>query len=210
MTSVALLGDSVFDNQAYTGGGPDVAAHLRDLVPEPWRVTLCAVDGTTTTSLGPQLERVPKHVEHIVLSLGGNDALGEADLLALPVRSTTEALELFRERLNDFEQRYGWALDAVIDLGCSTTVCTIYDAPLGGGMAERAHTALMMFNDVILRQAVSRRVRVVELRLVCTTAEDFANEIEPSAAGGRKIARALLRPLGLPGDTEGATVVTGA
>ncbi len=197
MSSVALLGDSIFDNAAYTQGAPDVAACLRALLPESWQVTLCAVDGTTTTSLGPQLSSVPDHVEHIVVSLGGNDALGEADLLALPVRSTADALDIFAERLDTFERNYGWALDAVVDLGRATTVCTIYNAPLEGGQAARAHTALMMFNDVIVRHAALRSLRVVELRHACTELEDFSNAIEPSAQGGAKVARALLGPLGV-------------
>ncbi len=67
MESIALLGDSIFDNKVYVGGGPDVAAQLRALLPEGWRVTLCAVDGATTQDVGTQLDRVPEHVTRIVL-----------------------------------------------------------------------------------------------------------------------------------------------
>lgn len=84
--SVVLIGDSVFDNGAYTAGAPDVAACLRDALPEGSRVTLCARDGTTTTDLGRQLDRVPKHATHVVLSVGGNDALENADRLAASIR----------------------------------------------------------------------------------------------------------------------------
>jgi len=105
---LALLGDSVFDNRTYTRGEPDVAAHLRGLLPPPWKVTLGAVDGTTTGDIGPQLDRVPAQATHVVLSLGGNDALLNADLVDLPVRSTAEALELFQERLDAFATSYGY------------------------------------------------------------------------------------------------------
>ena len=81
MESVVLLGDSVFDNKAYTAGAPDVAAHLRRFLGDA-RVTLCAIDGATTVDLGPQLDRVPKHATRVLLSLGGNDALENADLLS--------------------------------------------------------------------------------------------------------------------------------
>lgn len=191
MTSVALLGDSVFDNGAYTQGGPDVATHLRDALGLRAQVTLVALDGATTVDLGEQLDRVPAHVEHIVVSLGGNDALSEADLLELPVRSTGEALDRFGERLETFGERYGWALDAVLALGRRTAVCTIYNAPLQGVQRARARTALMMFNDTIVRHATRRRVSVIELRDVCTEDEDFVQAIEPSAAGGAKIAAAV-------------------
>ena len=112
---VALLGDSVFDNASYTRGQPDVAAHLRALAPT-WGVTLCAVDGSTTTDVGPQLDRVPSRATHVVLSLGGNDALINADLLDMPVRSTAEALDRFEERLSDFERSYGWVIEALAGL----------------------------------------------------------------------------------------------
>jgi hypothetical protein len=42
MGYVILLGDSVFDNAAYVGGGPDVIAQLREQLPAGWRATLSA------------------------------------------------------------------------------------------------------------------------------------------------------------------------
>jgi len=191
MPSVVLLGDSVFDNHTYTGGAPDVAAHLRATLGDAWTVTLCAIDGSTTRDLGPQLDRIPDHATHAVLSLGGNDALGHADMLSLPVRSAGEALDRFAERLAEFEQSYQWALDAVLNRGLPTTVCTIYNASFEQPQARRIRTALMMFNDSISRTARARDVSVLDLRLVCDAPEDFVHNIEPSAAGGAKIAAAL-------------------
>ena len=106
---IALIGDSVFDNGSYTNGAPDVAAHLRNLLPT-WQVTLCAVDGSTTSDFGPQLGRVSTKITHTVVSLGGNDALMNADLLNLPVHSTAEALDLFEARVSDFETAYELSL----------------------------------------------------------------------------------------------------
>lgn len=207
MFSVALLGDSVFDNKAYTAGEPDVAGHLRGQLGPEGRVTLCAVDGTTTSTLGKQIDRVPAHVTHVVLSLGGNDALLNADLLAAPARSTGHALDLFRARLDEFEQAYGWALDAVKDLGRPTTVCTVYNGNLAAAEARRARVAIMMFNDVIYRAALARSVDVLELRLVCTEPGDFANPIEPSGAGGLKVAQTIARALGAAGTPRHVTRV---
>jgi hypothetical protein len=45
---VALLGDSIFDNAAYTGGGPDLVTQLRRILPSGWEATLLAVDGART------------------------------------------------------------------------------------------------------------------------------------------------------------------
>ena len=63
-------------------------------------------------------------------------------------------------------------------------------------MARRARTALMMFNDVILRSAFDYRASVIELRGICVDAADYANPIERSGVGGRKIARAIARTVG--------------
>lgn len=140
---VALLGDSVFDNRAYTSGEPDVAAHLRLKLGDGWKVTLVAIDGTTTTDIGRQIGRCPKDATHVVLSVGGNDALANAGLLDTPVRSTGAALDLLADRLSDFERNYGNVVDALVADGRTLIVCTIYNGNLAPEEASRARTALM-------------------------------------------------------------------
>jgi hypothetical protein len=54
-------------------------------------------------------------------------------------------------------------------------------------------TALTIFNDVIIRQAFTAGLPLIDLRLVCCEGSDYANEIEPSEAGGSKIAASILR-----------------
>lgn len=54
---IALLGDSIVDNSAYTRGEPDVVSHLHAILRKAWGATLCAVDGATTASLASQLGR---------------------------------------------------------------------------------------------------------------------------------------------------------
>ena len=56
-------------------------------------------------------------------------------------------------------------------------------------------TGLCLFNDVILREAFRAGLPVIDLRLVCTDAADYARSspIEPSVVGGGKIARAIGR-----------------
>lgn len=194
---VALLGDSIFDNAAYTGGEPDVIAHLRDLLPSEWRASLLAVDGSTTRDLTSQLRRVPSDATHLVVSIGGNDALQNFDLLARPVSSTTQVLTLFRERVGRFESAYRAAIEDALALRREVTTCTIYNGKLPPDEDRLARVALMMFNDVILRAAFERRLPVIDLRFICVDDEDYANPIEPSGPGGRKIAAAIARALGI-------------
>ncbi len=195
---IVLLEDSIFDNRAYTDGAPDVVGHLRELLPAAWRATLCAVDGSTAAGLSEQLASVPSNGSHVVISIGGNDALLNSDLFLLgtSVSSTAEALTLFGDRTSQFEQAYRAAIDGALAMRRDTTVCTIYNGNLEAREAGLARVALMMFNDVILRVAFERGLRVIDLRLVCTEAADYANLIEPSDRGGRKIAQAIARSLG--------------
>jgi hypothetical protein len=197
---IALLGDSIFDNASYTRGEPDVVAHLRSLLPEGATATLLAVDGSTTADLGDQLDGMPSDVTRAVVSIGGNNALLNADILNLPVRSTHEALLLFGKRVADFEQNYRAALEALLQRVPDSIVCTIYEGNLPQDQAPSARVALMMFNDVILRTAFHWSIPVIDLRLVCSQPSDYANPIEPSGSGGAKIARAIAAALfGRPG-----------
>ena len=210
MPHVCLLGDSIFDNKSYTRGEPDVVSHLQTMLPTGWRATLVAVDGATTRSMTPQLARVPEDATHLVLSIGGNDALGHMDLLRTPVNSTADALTLFASRVGAFAEDYRGAAEKVLALGRETTICTIYNGNLEPEIATVARVGLTLFNDAILQFAVSRGVTAIELRQVCQEPGDYANPIEPSGRGGRKIARAIAEATGAVRRTLPGSLVVGA
>jgi hypothetical protein len=201
---LVLLGDSILDNRAYTAGQPDVVSHLRTVLPAGWRTTLCAVDGSITADLPDQVEDVPADASHLAVSIGGNDALMNSDLLSLPVRSTTEALDLFGDRVTLFEASYRAAIGKVLRLDLPTTVCTIYNGNFPDPQyARTASLALTMFNDVILRTAFEFHLSLIDLRLICTEPSDYANPIEPSGPGGLKIARAIAQAVGALDEVAG-------
>jgi hypothetical protein len=84
-------------------------------------------------------------------------------------------------------------LDAVLGRGLPTALCTIYDPRFPDPRLQRlAVTGLVLFNDVILREAFARGLPVIDLRLLCDSDEDYANPIEPSSKGGQKIASAIV------------------
>ncbi len=194
---VVLLGDSVFDNGAYVGGGPDVNQQLQSLLPGGWRATLAAVDGATVTGVARQLQGVPGDASHLVVSVGGNDALGQARILEEGARSVAEALIRVANAASAFEQSYREMLDAVLRLKLPTSVCTIYYPRFPDPRMQAASVAgLAFFNDCILREAFLRGLAVIDLRLVCNHDADYANPIEPSVIGGEKIAAAIKRLVG--------------
>lgn len=194
---VVLLGDSIFDNAAYVGHDRAVITHLRAVLPEAWTATLCAVDGTRTSGLAAQLRQVPDDATRLVVAVGGNDALENIDLLSLRATSSAELLSTFAVRLAAFETDYRRAIGQLAGLRRPATICTIYNGALPRDEAPLARIGLMMFNDVILRAAFDERLDVIELRAICREPCDYANPIEPSDEGGRKIARAIANSLGI-------------
>jgi len=203
---IALLGDSIFDNSAYTRGAPDVVTHLRGILPTGWRASLLAVDGSTSQDLQDQVSLVPPDATHLIVSVGGNDALLNSDLLDTPVASTREAFLLLGVRATRFEHDYRAAIQSVLALKRPTTCCTIYNGNLGPHEAPVARVALMAFNDVILRVVREFGLGTIDLRLVCTSPDDYANPIEPSDLGGQKIARAITAAVGNSADGLASTV----
>ncbi len=194
MNNVVLLGDSVFDNGAYTGGGPAVVTHLQAKLPPRWKATLLAVDGSVTADVTRQLAGLPRDATHLVISAGGNDALMRSGFLGEPAESVADVFLRMSVLALDFERDYGQMLEAALDLALPTAVCTVYYPNfLDPAMQQLGVIGLLAFNDCILRTAFQAGVPVIDLRLVCTDPADYANEIEPSAAGGAKIAEAVVR-----------------
>jgi hypothetical protein len=204
MSHIVLLGDSTFDNARYTEGGPDVISQVRHILPTDWRASLLAVDGATTEDVPSQLQHVPPDASHLVLSMGGNDALMNFNILNTSAASTSEALAALGDVSRGFEKRYRRAVGACRRRRLPLAVCTIYNGCFPDDTFQRlVSTALMVFNDAILRVAIEFGLAVIDLRFVCSSPADYANPIEPSSVGGAKIAGAIVN-LVSAGHTENA------
>lgn len=197
MPHIILLGDSIFDNLKYVQPEPDVATQLRETVPAGWKVGLRALDGAVTNNVVGQLVDLPADATHLVLSVGGNDLLGCAgDMLRTPVTVSSEAFLLLARVADVFESMYRRAVEGCLKTGLPLVVCTIYN----GNFADRefqtlARVAVAQFNDAIFRVSLEKGLRTIDLRLICALPEDYANPIEPSAIGGKKIVRAIWRTI---------------
>ena len=199
MPHLVLLGDSIFDNARYTLGQPDVISQVCQLLPTGWKASLLAVDGSTTAEIPAQLEPLPHDTSHLVLSVGGNNAIMNAGILSTPVVSSSQALRALGEASRTFEEDYRRAVTACRQQHLPLTLCTIYNGCFPD--ADYQHlisTTLMAFNDVILRVAIEFRLTTIDLRFVCTSNADYANPIEPSSVGGAKIARAIVSLVSAP------------
>jgi lysophospholipase L1-like esterase len=192
MSQVVLLGDSIFDNAAYVGNGPDVIQQLRVQLPADWNATLLAVDGSMTFNVSRQLDRLSADATHLILSIGGNDAINNADILQRSATSTADALNQLASAADQFEHDYHEMLRAVLSRNIPTAICTIYYPCFPDADVQRLSvTALTIFNDCIIRAAVANGLPLIDLRLICNDEGDYANPIEPSVQGGEKISAAI-------------------
>lgn len=205
---VLLAGDSVIDNKCYVEPGePDVTAQLKALLGEPHQVEKVARDGACVlrelagvpSAYGQLADVNPAEHTHLVISVGGNDALGHLQLL---FGDSLELDELVRARAQ-FVSDYETMLQRALRLGLPIAISTIYYLAPGrvqellGGAVEpgkleaRAVTLVGLFNDIILSLATQYRLPVLDLRYISTTPECYANPIEPSAHGGQRIAETI-------------------
>jgi len=193
MSHVVLLGDSIFDNAAYVRRGePDVVAQVRAKLPRDWKATLCAVDGAVTTGVERQMSNVPSDASHLVVSVGGNDGLRNMGVMRESTRSVAEAMGRLAAVREAFENNYRAMLESVLQRRLPVALCTIYNARFPDPQEQRlVLTGLSLFNDVITRETFSRRLPLIDLRLICNEPDDYANPIEPSAKGGDKIAAVI-------------------
>jgi GDSL-like lipase/acylhydrolase family protein len=192
MKHVVLLGDSIFDNKRYVGEEPDVIDQLKADLPPGWTASLNAVDGSTTFDIAGQLKRLPPDATHLVVSVGGNDALKHKDLLDEKASSVAEVLDKLGKIRAEFKADYRATLDHLLAVKLPAAVCTIYEARYQNPDTHRiAATGLSVFNDIITREAFGRGLPLIDLRLIVTKDDDYANDVEPSSKGGAKIARAI-------------------
>ena len=191
MAHVIFLGDSIFDNARYVPDRPAVIDQVRQSLPRDWQASLLAVDGHTTEDVAMQLKKLPGDSTHLVVSAGGNDALGESTILNEAACTVGHAFEIFQEVRARFCDSYRAMLRALGSFDKPIAICTVYDSIPGLGRAEQ--TALAGFNEVILREAVALGLPIIDLRLVCDRPSDYSHvsSIEPSVVGGAKIERVI-------------------
>jgi lysophospholipase L1-like esterase len=163
------------------------------------------VDGAVTRDVERQLARLPADATLLVISVGGNDALGESYLLRQPARTIGEGMMVLANAQRQFADRYQAMLEAVLGARLPVVLCTIYDGNFPGAEGQVIAAALSLFNDVITRAAFSRDLPLIDLRLICSEETDYANSIEPSEQGGAKIAAAIAR-LALGSTASGSLV----
>jgi len=112
--------------------------------------------------------------------------------MGTPASNLMSALGTLSKMLDGFEQSYKALMTELLSLNKPLMVCTIYDSV--PGLVEPLKLALALFNDVIIRNAVSSGVPILDMRLICTEPGDYSTKspIEPSSQDGNKIATRMV------------------
>ncbi len=193
MKHIVLAGDSVFDNAGYVDQGDAVIDQTTAKLSGSDKATLLAVDGDVTVDVLTQLENLPADATHLFISAGGNDALRTINVLNQPVSTVGDAMSVLTKIKNDFQTGYREMLLRALQTQTKVSVCTVHDSV--PDFEQRAITALALFNEVILREAFSLDVPVLDLRLACNEARDYSSisPIEPSKYGAQKISDLIIK-----------------
>lgn len=216
MSKIALLGDSIIDNKVYVGPREfSVLEHLESLSDLEFSQT--AVDGHTTVGvLQEQIDKIEKDTDFIVLSIGGNDLLEYLHLLVDDINKHlfSRNLVILNSFIEPIRERYEEIVERLVKQEGKVLLCTVYNGDFERGdgyetlevnqqftstygnkfegIQEAAGVIARVFNDVVYSTGNKFGVEVLELREIFTESADYANPIEPSHIGGRKLAEKIL------------------
>ncbi len=157
---------------------------------------------------------------HIVMSIGGNDLLQNISFLQMtsklsevmdkdarigkwgarelnPSRNKVFE-ETYFEIIKPMQQKYESIVANLSNYRAKLLLCTVYEGDLVDSdefsdVIYSSKTMLSIFNDVVYRTAQKYNGKVLELRDIFVTPEDYANPIEPSHRGGQKFAKEIVR-----------------
>ena len=94
-------------------------------LPAGWEGILRAQDDSITTDVPGQLTRLPAS-SALIVSVGGNDALGAMPLLERPARTVADGLHTLADLHDQFHANYQRMVRAVLQQACPTALCTMY------------------------------------------------------------------------------------
>lgn len=99
---------------------------------------------------------------------------------------SAEAFLLLADAIDSFEPSYREAVESVLARNLPLVVCTIYNANFPEPQYQRCvRVAIAVYNNVIIRVATEKILRLFDLQAIYTESEDYANAIEPSVIGGK-------------------------
>jgi hypothetical protein len=180
---LVLLGDAL---QNIDLGKGQAESTLVPRPRNPWKLTVLQPPEVLRQG---RVRAIPAEVSHIGICVDGGWAIETSGLLQGGAQTIREALDVLALAADEFENMFARLIAAATEAGVPTIVCTLVPARYVEPSQHRvAATALAIFNDRILRRSIAARLSIVELRLVCDEASDYASETLLSSTGVRKVA----------------------
>ena len=95
------------------------------------------------------------------------------------------------------QQEYESVVANLSNYRAKLLLCTVYEGDLVDSdefsdVIYSSKTMLSIFNDLVYRTAQKYNAEVLELRDIFVSPEDYANPIEPSHKGGKKLASGII------------------
>lgn len=187
---IVVIGDALRDLLPLRNESPD---RLENLVmpqfPKPWKLSLILPEEIARDRGRFEL---PRDASHVVVCLEGSRAIEASGLLQGRPASFQDALVALSFAADEFERMLEQLIDVARSSRLPTVVCTMFPPRHDDTDHQRAvSTALMVFNQRIMRQAIGARVPIVTLALVCDDDDDYADATNLSKSGLRKAANVI-------------------
>ena len=181
-----LLGDSIFQNNAYVSTGKNICQLFREKTDNH---TIClAVDHSKIIDVYSQIEKIPDELNNgyttVFLSAGGNDILTHYVDQGNNITDTQILDSMFSEYKNLLKSIYDKMPDANIVL------LDIYypNSPT----YTKYQNIISEWNKKIHDFARKNNYSILKVSTIITKPEDFAFGIEPSQTGGQKLVQSIL------------------
>ncbi len=194
ISHLVVLGDAIAELMSLREKGEGRVESL--LLPQesrPWKLTLLSVADIARAGV---LFQLPADASHVMIGIEGNRAIEESGLLDKRPETYEEALLLLSVAADEYEQQAERLIQVAKASRLPTVVCNMYPPHYEDPTRQRAvATALAVFNDRLVRRVFAARLPLVDLNLVCTEDEDYADPIRLSKRGLRKASNVVLSAL---------------
>ncbi len=192
--NILLVGDSVIDNSPYVGEENCVTTRLKEKFPDA-NIVNAAVDGYTTKDVLRALKKkgLPAGYDYVILSIGGNDLLQNADVFSIPGVSSEK--KVLMSQATAKHDRIGRVLSLY---NGKVFVLNLYfpfldESEFGHTFITEARRTRDRFNSFL--DTNYSYEQVIKLDSLLTEKEDFVYTIEPSEKASLKIANKIFETI---------------
>ena len=178
-TNYILLGDSVLNNSVYVPDGNRVAQLIQNIT--TGQVLCLAKDSSVISSVYGQITKIPDSLKtnntNILLSVGGNNILNE-DLKTLTSDVLNSIFSKYTTLVDTIQSSAPNSQIILFDIYCPDKYHDYYS------IVQQWNTLLYNY---VLQNNLKINLKLFKISSILTSPDDFTNDIEVSASGGKKI-----------------------